>query len=419
MSKKVGNVGIIYSENVHYSSESKNLAHYLCGLLSASGYAQIFMIPYSSEGPISDISPNKRVFYKHPRNDKLLEIPASDVSFSHWNVLPECHLVVVTVNPSDSNACGNKLAEILENYKKRIPVFSIQRGVRYGTSLSEGLESKGMTVIEAVVGFSVVIEPKQGAYVPTTRSPSIVFQRLSKEEVAIADTPLRLLETMDLDVYFRKFLSPHAWGLMAYEQLYVLNMLTKGSIVDTLSKREWRLIYALLLRETNAVLIASAKDNVWKPDMLLVTQWLTPKLVELILVLPQPFFTLLFWLFGLFPRKNIISPGQLDLMEGRKSIATLNLQELVLVADRNKVPCPLIKLVADALHHTESSFEAHIGSRQFVSYDNVDVLTPIVQALPAIYTSHHSVQELFYWVVRVAGVTALLGALIFLFIHDY
>lgn len=82
MSKKVGNVGIIYSENVHYSSESKNLAHYLCGLLSASGYAQIFMIPYSSEGPISDISPNKRVLYKHPRNDKLLEIPVC--YYRHW-----------------------------------------------------------------------------------------------------------------------------------------------------------------------------------------------------------------------------------------------------------------------------------------------------------------------------------------------
>ncbi len=62
-------------------------------------------------------------------------------------------------------------------------------------------------MIEAVVGFAVVIDPKYSAYIATTRSPSIVFQRLSKEEVAIADQPLRLLETMQLDISFRKFLT--------------------------------------------------------------------------------------------------------------------------------------------------------------------------------------------------------------------
>jgi hypothetical protein len=69
------------------------------------------------------------------------------------------------------------------------------------------MESKGLTVIESVIGFGVVIDPKYSAYVATTRSPSILYTRLSKEEVAIADKPLSLLETMPLDASFRKFLT--------------------------------------------------------------------------------------------------------------------------------------------------------------------------------------------------------------------
>lgn len=62
-------------------------------------------------------------------------------------------------------------------------------------------------MIEAALGFGVVPDPKSGAYVSTLKSPSIVFERLSKEEVKVADGPLRLLETMDLDISFRKVLT--------------------------------------------------------------------------------------------------------------------------------------------------------------------------------------------------------------------
>ncbi len=62
-------------------------------------------------------------------------------------------------------------------------------------------------VIEAVVGFSVVVDPKYSSFVSTMKDPSIMFCRLSKEEVKIADGPLRLLETMDLNISFRKVLT--------------------------------------------------------------------------------------------------------------------------------------------------------------------------------------------------------------------
>ncbi|RYH15006.1 hypothetical protein EON65_32575 [archaeon] len=105
--------------------------------MSSSGYAQICMLPYSSEGPIADMPLSQRIMFYPPGSSKLKEVPAADVTFAHWSVLPDCHLVVVTVNPNDTGPCGNKLAEVLENHKKRIPVFSIQRGVKYGVSLSE------------------------------------------------------------------------------------------------------------------------------------------------------------------------------------------------------------------------------------------------------------------------------------------
>lgn len=66
------------------------------------------------------------------------------------------------------------------------------------------VESKGFTVLEAAVGFAVVLDPRNSALVSTVGSPGVVFQRLSKEEVKIADGPLRLLETMSVVSYFRK-----------------------------------------------------------------------------------------------------------------------------------------------------------------------------------------------------------------------
>ncbi len=72
--KKIAKVGIVYSDNGRQSGESKHLAHYLCGLLSTSGYAQIYMIPFSSEGPIADFA-QRRITYLSPKTNKLIEVP--------------------------------------------------------------------------------------------------------------------------------------------------------------------------------------------------------------------------------------------------------------------------------------------------------------------------------------------------------
>ena len=44
-----------------------------------------------------------------------------------------------------------------------------------------------------------------------------------------------------------------SWGVLVYENLHVLNVLTKGTLSDTLANREWRLVLALMVRESYKV----------------------------------------------------------------------------------------------------------------------------------------------------------------------
>lgn len=77
------------------------------------------------------------------------------------------------------------------------------------------------------------------------------------------------------------------------------------------------------------VLTAAARGGTWAPDFLLISSMVSPKLFELILVLPEPFFWLAFSFLGLFPSDTILSPGQMDIAEGRKSMIDWHLSELV------------------------------------------------------------------------------------------
>lgn len=56
---------------------------------------------------------------------------------------------------------------------------------------------------------------------------------------------------------------------------------------------------------------------------------ITPKLYEFILIMPDFVFHLLFSLLGLNPNQHVISPGQADLLEGRKTQTRQNLHEMV------------------------------------------------------------------------------------------
>lgn len=64
------------------------------------------------------------------------DVQASDVTFAHMSALSEVHMVVVTVNPEDTLGCAKQIVAGLGN-RKKIPIFSLQRGIKQSTVLSD------------------------------------------------------------------------------------------------------------------------------------------------------------------------------------------------------------------------------------------------------------------------------------------
>lgn len=69
-------VAIIYSESEKQSLESKNLAHYLCGMLSKSGYAQMYMVPFNPSDS-AKVPSNNKVRYISSKSSQPAEVPVS------------------------------------------------------------------------------------------------------------------------------------------------------------------------------------------------------------------------------------------------------------------------------------------------------------------------------------------------------
>ncbi len=57
------------------------------------------------------------------------------------------------------------------------------------------------------MAFAVVLDAKYSAYIATTQYPAVMLERLSREAVKVADGPMNLLETMEVDFSFRKVLT--------------------------------------------------------------------------------------------------------------------------------------------------------------------------------------------------------------------
>lgn len=219
-------VGIIYSQSDEYSCESMNLAYYLCGLLSNSGYSEIKMIGYNQDNmnirsdnglsASNSSTSHKRIKYILPGNVTPNEVSSSSlVSYTYFNTLNECHLIIITVNSNDTKACCNRMIEAFsQSNNNNIIIFSLQRGIKNGDTVKDTLSNNKFIVIEAVVGFAVVLDPKYSAYISTIANPSILYERLTKENEKIVDGPLRLLEAMKTQVYFRKTLTRKLYMLM-------------------------------------------------------------------------------------------------------------------------------------------------------------------------------------------------------------
>ena len=158
-------VGIVYSANIGDSAESKNLAYFLSGCLTARGFAKVKLVGLNHngspcdlrhqyadlhEGSISFLPPGKSSL----RDIKTAAVSVSDcsdaedsrydstgssqISFSHWNELEKCQVIIVAVNSSETVACSTKLASVLTTTIYHAVVISLQRGVKNGGILKDG-----------------------------------------------------------------------------------------------------------------------------------------------------------------------------------------------------------------------------------------------------------------------------------------
>ena len=304
-------VGLIYSESETSSNESRYIAYYLAGVLVHTGYAKAALIGYRADGLPSDLHRQREELLgghlrvlppgKTFRTIKdIVNVPISTVqsvaamagssadgnrgnvngspplvAFCHWNELTNCDVLIVTINTPDSESCTAKMVHVLQLFSQpgsqsqgsgnrqqrpRAPVvFTLQRGVRTGGIVKDGLKavvygssstgpgpgaasgSGAVPVVEGLVGFAVARVLAHSAPAPplfffasTTPSPKIALERLSKEVADKANGPVNLLEAMGMEVLYRKTLTPFAWGTLLFDHLYVPHPLSCPLIHHTL-----------------------------------------------------------------------------------------------------------------------------------------------------------------------------------------
>lgn len=173
-----------------------------------------------------------------------------------------------------------------------------------------------------------------------------------------------------------------------------------------------------MIRESLLALHAASKGGTWKPDMLLISEMLPMKLYEMFLILPNFLFFPVAAFFGLLPTAHVISPGQLDLTEGRRTMTSFHLAEIVQLGEKYKQPCRVCDLVLNEIQQLESILDSGKFVNLSSKYSQADMITNVKEGTKKYYPTHESFDEFMFYFMRVfAGLTAF-AVLIFLFYHD-
>jgi len=173
-----------------------------------------------------------------------------------------------------------------------------------------------------------------------------------------------------------------------------------------------------MVRESLLALHAASKGGTWKPDMLLICEMLPMKVYEMILILPNFLFYPVAAFLGLLPTAHVISPGQLDLTEGRRTMTSFHLAEIVQLGEKYKQPCRVCDLVLNEMQQLESILDSGKFVNLSSKYLQTDMITKVQDGAKKAFPTHESFDEFMYYFVRfLAGLTAF-GVLIFLFYHD-
>jgi len=281
----------------------------------------------------------------------------------------------------------------------------------------------GVAFVECSLGFAVVPHPGNGSLCSTVSSPRLVIERLSKEIEDVAIGPVRLVESMGFDVFFRKVLTPLSWGTLVWENIYALNALTGGTMAQMLRRRSNRLVLAAMIRECSVALKAAARGGKWQIDFSLVVGSslivLTPWTIELMLVLPDALYYPFAFITGLSScvPTSLSSPLALDIDEGRETMARFHMLELLSSGERYKVKMPVCNAVYDTIRGVEYAKNDETVPRPRPPYQQR--MKPVEEA--TFFDSKTgnakrsaSVQELWFWVIRFLAVLSLLAVLLHL-----
>ena len=156
-------------------------------------------------------------------------------------------------------------------------------------------------------------------------------------------------------------------------------------------------------------LFDAAKGGAWAPSLELILSfgaglWM----LEMILVLPGPFFTLCALLLGL-PMSDENSPGQVDVAAGRKTDVAAQLEELTDAGSRYQNPMPVTKAVLNKLRIIEGTPGGLVGNASAISANKAELLSIIGKS--------NSVVELRFWILRLLTMLSFVGAIFFFLFH--
>lgn len=158
-----------------------------------------------------------------------------------------------------------------------------------------------------------------------------------------------------------------------------------------------------MIREGHEILVKSAGAGAWRPDLRAISRSLTLWRLEMLLVLPSPFFQLFSSLLG-FPLPTLPSPDIIDRKFNRDFCIGNQLNELIENSVKHNQELKVISFI-------HSKLEIDQKTKITISSNGIQ------NDLKNLIGSSQSVAEALYWGVRIAGVFSFLLVAYFLLFH--
>ena len=152
----------------------------------------------------------------------------------------------------------------------------------------------------------------------------------------------------------------------------------------------------------------ASQKNGWNPDFLLISTLVTPWMWEMILLLPNPLYYFVVWIFQFSPPKNLLSPIQQDLLENRTTSVGWSLGEFVAIGDRFKYPTPICSAIYSKIKKIEN--EKNSINNEIDNFKDIEAIVDRLRQSKSI----QSFDEFRYWLIRLVALLTLIPIILFL-----